>query len=145
MDKHMIQAAERGDAEVQFNLAIMYANGLLGSRYVPEGSRSEATRWMLAAAEQGLPRAQVKLAEIYAGEPDTPDSSIEACAWFLLAAAGLHGAQLETAQSGYERASLHLTPSQIAAARRFAQSWRRTQPLRSAIPQPQANSNGGRA
>jgi TPR repeat protein len=139
MDKHMIQAAERGDAEVQFNLAIMYANGLLDSRYVPEGSRSEATRWMLAAAEQGLPRAQVKLAEIYAGEPDTPDSSIEACAWFLLAAAGFHGAQLETAQS------LHLTPSQIAAARRFAQSWKPTQPLRSAIPQPQANSNGGRA
>ena len=145
MDKHMIQAAERGDAEVQFNLAIMYANGLLDSHYVPEGSRSEAMRWMLAAAEQGLPRAQVKLAEIYAGEPDTPDSSIEACAWFLLAAAGLQGAQLETAQSGYERASLHMTPSQIATARRFAQSWRRTQPLRSAIPQPQANSNGGRA
>jgi hypothetical protein len=32
----MIQAAERGDAEVQFNLAMMDANGLLDSRYVPE-------------------------------------------------------------------------------------------------------------
>ncbi len=32
MDKHMIQAAERGDAAAQFNLAITYANGLLDSR-----------------------------------------------------------------------------------------------------------------
>ncbi len=144
MDKHMIRAAERGDAEVQFNLAIMYANGLLDSRYVPEGSRSEATRWMLAAAEQGLPRAQVKLAEIYAGEPDTPESSVEACVWFLLAAAGLHGAQLETARSGYERASLRLTPFQIATARHFAQSWKPAQPLRTENSE-QATSDGGRA
>jgi TPR repeat protein len=145
MDKHMIQAAERGDAEVQFNLAIMYANGLLDSRYVREGSRSEATRWMLAAAGQGLPRAQVKLAEIYAGGPNIPESAIEACAWFLLAAAGLHGAQLETAQLGYERASLHLTQSQIATARHFAQSWKPTQPVRTAIPKLQTISDGGRA
>jgi len=144
MDKHMIQAAERGDAEMQFNLAIMYANGLLDSRYVPEGSRSEATRWMLAAAEQGLPRAQVKLAEIYAGEPDTPDSSIKACAWFLLAAAGSHGAQFAAAQSGYERVSSHLTPSQIAKVRRFAQRWKPTQPPRVEILE-QTNSDGGRA
>jgi TPR repeat protein len=145
VDKHIIQAAERGDAAAQFNLAIMYANGLLDSRYVSEGSQSEATRWMLAAAEQGLPRAQAGLAEIYAGERDTPQSSVEACAWFLLAAAGLRGAQLEKARSGYERASSRLTPSQIATARHFAQSWKPTQPLRGAIREPQTNSDGGRA
>ena len=72
MKKHLLQAAERGDAEAQFNLAIMYENGLVDSRYAAEGNHSEAVRWFLAAAEQGLARAQVKLAEIYAGEPETP-------------------------------------------------------------------------
>ena len=72
MEKHLLEAAERGDAEVQFNLGIIYENGWNDSRYVVEGNRAEAVRWLLAAAEQGLPRAQIKLAEIYAGEPEMP-------------------------------------------------------------------------
>lgn len=142
MDKHIIQAAVRGNAEAQFNLAIMYANGLLDSRYVPEGSRSEAVRWFLAAAEQGLARAQVKLAELYAGEPDVPGNSIKACGWFLLAATSLRGPNLQSAQSAYQRASLLLTPAQIEKAKWFAQSWKPAQPLRAAISE-QANSDGG--
>jgi len=143
MDKHMIQAAERGDAAAQFNLAITYANGLLDSRYVPEGSRSEAIRWLLAAAEQGLPRAQVKLAELYAGEPDVPGNSIKACGWFLLATTSLRGANLQSVQSAYQRASLPLTSAQIEKAKWFAHSWKRAQPLHAAISE-QANSDGGR-
>jgi TPR repeat protein len=144
MKKHLIEAAERGNAEAQCNLGIMYENGLSDSRYVTEGSRPEAVRWLLAAAEQGLSRAQVKLAEIYAGEPDTPESSIQACAWFLLAATSLRGAQLKRVQSGYERASLHLTLPQIAKARHFAQSWKPTPPLGAALSESRANSDGGR-
>ena len=67
MMKHLLQAAEGGDAESQFNLGIIYENGLNDSRYAVEGSRPQAMRWFLAAAEQGLPRAQLKLAEIHAG------------------------------------------------------------------------------
>jgi TPR repeat protein len=144
MDKHLIQAAERGDAVAQFNLAIVYANGLLDSRYVPEGSRPEAVKWLLAAAEQGLARAQVKLAELYAGEPAVPGNSIKACGWFLLATAGLRGANLQSAQAAYQRASLRLTPAQIEKAKRFAQGWKPAQPRRAAISEP-ANSDGGRA
>ena len=40
MKEQLIQAAERGNAEAQFNLAIMYENGLVDSRYV-----AEATIW----------------------------------------------------------------------------------------------------
>src|SRR6267142_6743786 len=64
MKKHLLEAAERGDAEAQFNLGVIYENGLNDSRYAAEGNRPEAVRWLLAAAEQGLPRAQIKLAEI---------------------------------------------------------------------------------
>src|SRR5208283_4149918 len=42
MKKHLLQAAERGDAEAQFNLGIMYENGLDNNRYVIEGNRPEA-------------------------------------------------------------------------------------------------------
>ena len=63
MEKHLLEAAKRGNAEAQLNLGIIYANGLTDSGYVVEGNRPEAVRWLLAAAEQGLPRAQIKLAE----------------------------------------------------------------------------------
>jgi len=123
MEKHMIQAAERGNAEAQFNLAIMYANGLLDSRYVREGSLSEAERWFLAAAEQGLARAQVRLAEIYAAEPDRPDGSLEACKWYLLAMRELRGGHLQKAQFAYQRVAVGLTPVQTAEVSRFVQNW----------------------
>jgi TPR repeat protein len=130
MKQHLIKAAERGDAEAQFNLAIMYENGLLDARYVTEGSRPEATRWFLAAAEQGLARAQVKVAEIYAGEAD---SSVQACEWYLLAARGLHGAQLQKVQSAYERAAVALTVVQTAEVSRFVEGWKPTAPVIAAV------------
>jgi TPR repeat protein len=74
MEKHLLQAAERGDAEAQFNLGVMDENGVANSRYAIEGTRSEAVRWLLAAAEQGLPRAHVKLAEIYGGFTEFSDA-----------------------------------------------------------------------
>ena len=42
MKKHLLQAAERGDAEAQFNLGIMSENGLYDSSYAVEGNRPEA-------------------------------------------------------------------------------------------------------
>jgi hypothetical protein len=122
--KNLLQAAERGDAEAQFNLGMLYDNALDDSHYPTQGDRPEAMRWFLAAAEQGLSRAQIKLAEMYADEPEAPESSVKACAWFLLAATGLRGAHLQKAQSAYRNASSRLTPMQIAEVSRFTQSWK---------------------
>ena len=145
MKKHLLQAAERGDAQAQFNLGIMYENGLDDSRYVVEGNRPEAVRWLLAAAEQGLPRAQIKLADIYAGEPETPENSVKACGWYLLAQTSLRGAHLQKAQSAYQRASFRLTPSQIADVRRFAQGWKPKAPTIAAMSDQPEMPEGGRA
>ena len=128
MKKHLLEAAERGNAEAQFNLGVMCENGLDDNHYAVEGSRLEAERWFLAAAEQGLPRAQIKLAEIYAEDFKIPGSSVKACGWFLLATATLRGAQLERAQSAYQRAPTRLTPAQIAAARHFPDAWKPNTP-----------------
>jgi TPR repeat protein len=124
MKKHLLQAAERGDAEAQFNLGVMYENGLDDDRYAVEGSRPEAVRWLRAAADQGLLRAQIKLAEIYAADPYLPGSSVKACGWFLLATKSSRGAHLEKAQSGYDRVAYGLTQDEIATATRFAQDWK---------------------
>jgi TPR repeat protein len=121
---HLIQAAERGDAEAQFNLAMIYENGLDDSRYVAEGNRLEAMRWFRAAADQGLARAQLKLAEMCASEQGRPESSVEACGWYLLATASLRGAHLQKAHSAYQRVALRLTTDQSAEVRRFTQGWK---------------------
>jgi TPR repeat protein len=132
MKQQLIEAAERGNAEAQFNLAIMYENGLVDSRYVAEGNHSEAMKWLLVAAEQGLPRAQMKLAEMYGGEPD---GSVQACEWYRLAANGLRGAQLQKVQSAYDRASFGLTPVQTAEVGRFVRDWAPKPPAITAMPQ----------
>ena len=136
MKLQLIQAAERGNAEAQFNLAIMYENGLVDSRYVAEGNHSEAMKWLLAAAEQGLPRAQMKLAEMYG---DEPDGSVQACEWYLLAAKGLRGAQLQKVQVAYEHTSLGLTPVQTEEVGRFVQDWAPKLPAIAALPQRAAD------
>ena len=144
MEKHLLQAAERGDAEAQFNLAVIYENGWDGSRYAVEGGRSEAVRWFLAAAEQGLPRAQLKLAELYAAEPDPSEDSVKACFWYLLATKGLSGAHLQSAQSAYQRASLRLTPAQIENATSCAESWQPKGPTAAGALDQRIISAGGR-
>jgi TPR repeat protein len=130
LEKRLLQAAEGGDAGAQCNLGILYGNGVDDNGYAVEGNRPQAVRWLLAAAEQGLPRAQVKLAEVYAEGPDMSGSHASACGWFLVAAIGLRDIHLHRARSGYERLAGHLTPAQIAGARRFAQNWAPTRPER---------------
>ena len=141
VEKRLLQAAEAGDALAQCNLGILYDNGLDDNGYVVEGSRPEAVRWLLAAAEQGLPRAQVKLAELYADGANTSDSRATACGWFLVAATGLRGIHRHNARSEYERIASHLTPAQIAEARRFARDWAPTPSKEPADSGPPGNSD----
>jgi TPR repeat protein len=123
LEKRLHQAAEAGDARAQCNLGILYGNGLDDNGHVVKANRTQAVRWLLAAAEQGLAPAQVKLAEAYAEERDMSGSHATACGWFLLASRGLHGIHRHRARSGYERIVSRLTPAQITAARRFARDW----------------------
>jgi TPR repeat protein len=143
LEKRLIEAAERGDAVSQCNLGILYANGVDDNGYAVKGNRPKAVRWLLAAAEQGLPRAQIKLAEVYADGPDVRGSHATACGWFLLAAVRLHGVHLHNARSGYERIASHLSPAQIAVARRFARDRTGRQLKEAANPGSPKNPDGG--
>jgi len=118
--RHLQLAAEGGDAAAQFNLGVLYDSRLDDNGYAIEGNRAEAIKWLLAAAEQGLPRAQSRLAELYAGGPNASGNYVNACAWFLLATTSSRGIHRHEARSGYERVAAQLTPAQLAKARRLA-------------------------
>jgi TPR repeat protein len=139
----LLRAAEAGNADSQYNLGILCDNGLDDNEHSVAGSRRQAVKWLLAAAEQGLPRAQVKLAEVYADAPDILGSHAAAGGWFLLAALELHGAHLHRARSGYERIASHLNPAQIEQARRFAQGWTPKRPKPAAQLSPKHPDGGG--
>src|ERR1700752_5025683 len=115
--RHLLSAAKSGDAAAQFNLGVLYDSRLDDNGYAIEGNRAEAMKWLLAAAEQGLPRAQSKLAEMYTDGPDAPEGYIKACAWFPLAIKASRGIHRHRAQSGFDRISSHLTPARLAKAR----------------------------
>jgi len=123
VEKRLLQAAERGDAGAQCNLGILYSNEVDDNGHAVKGNRPKAIKWLLAAADQGLLRAQVTLAEVYADGPDVSGSHTIACGWFLLAAKGLQGIHLQRARSGYERVASHLSPAQIMQARSYARDW----------------------
>ena len=122
--RHLRLAAESGDAAAQFNLGVLFDSRWDDNGYAIAGNRAEAIKWLLAAAEQGLPRAQRRLAELYAGAPNAPENFINACAWFLLAAASSRGIHRHQARSEYERIASHLTPAQLVRAKRLAGLWR---------------------
>ncbi|KAG0260127.1 hypothetical protein DFQ27_003736 [Actinomortierella ambigua] len=79
-----IQAAERGDAEAQFNLGLMYEHG----RGV-EQSDVEAIKWYTKAANQGNSKAQFNLGLMYRNSRGVGQSETEAIKWYTKAAS--HG------------------------------------------------------
>lgn len=122
--KRLLHAAEKGDAGSQFNLAVLYGNGLDDNGRVAPGNRAEAVKWLQRAAVQELPRAQQKLAELYAEAPGAPANRIRACAWFLRAIANSGGMHRHAAQAAHERMLAQMTPAEIATANRLARIWK---------------------
>jgi TPR repeat protein len=73
--------AEQGDADAQFNLGWMYADG----KGVPE-DYAKAVKWYRKGAEQGDARAQYNLGLIYNSGEGVPQDYAEAAKWFRKAA-----------------------------------------------------------
>jgi TPR repeat protein len=73
--------AEQGDAEAQYKLGTMYANGL----FVPKND-TEAIKWYRKAADQGIPGAQLNLGSMYYSGRGVPQDYAEVVKWFRKAA-----------------------------------------------------------
>jgi len=73
-------AAESGQAEAQFDLGVLYAQGLGVERDL-----MEAMRWYRQAAEQGNAAAQFALGQMYSRGWGTPRDEVDALRWFQMA------------------------------------------------------------
>lgn len=83
------QAAQRGYAPAQVNLAVMYANG-----WAVERNYGTALRWLRSAADQGFARASYNLGILYLEGRGVAEDNMEAFRWFTKGAeAGDPGAQ----------------------------------------------------
>jgi TPR repeat protein len=125
-DRRLHAAAEAGDAHAQFNLGVLYARRLDDSGRPLHGNRTEAVKWLLRAAQQGLSRAQHRLAELYEGGPEGTRNCVKTAFWFQVAMSNLGGAYRQAAQVGYDRVSMRMTPIEIAKAKRAAELWQPT-------------------
>src|ERR1700737_3747654 len=108
--RHLRIAAESGEAAAQFNLGVLYDSRMDDTGYAIETHREDATRWLLGAAEQGLPRAQSRLAELYADGPNASGNYVNACVWFLLATTSSRGIHRDPPRQEYNGAAPRLRP-----------------------------------
>ena len=79
--KEWLPLAEQGDASAQFNLALMYDNGVGVLQ-----DDAEAVKWYRKAAEQGHASAQNFLGYMYSKGQGVPQDYAEAVKWYRKAA-----------------------------------------------------------
>jgi TPR repeat protein len=75
------QAAEQGDANAQYNLAMMYFNGQGVAR-----DYEQAAKWFTKAAEQGLAEAQCNLGLMYSEGKGVTQDYLKTFKWYTKAA-----------------------------------------------------------
>lgn len=113
-------AAEQGDPEAQFNLAMAFIKGQGVGQ-----DMGTALNWLLKASEQGVVSAQSKLGLMYATGNGVVLDPIEAHKWFLVAS---HLGDL-AAHSNVNHSGRQLAPMQVAEAKRRAIFWLETKGL----------------
>lgn len=109
---HIRAEAERGDANAQFNFGMFCDNNVDENGHAAARDRIEAIKWLLKAANQGLGRAQSRLADIYVEESDLK----RAYAWYLVATANPRGINIDHTRIAMARIAPKLTETDIDRA-----------------------------
>ena len=110
--------AEQGYADVQYSVALMYAEG----QGVPEND-AQAVHWYRKAAEQGTAVAQFNLGLQYAAGDGVPRDLVQTYAWWSVAAT--QGDEDAREYKGIVEGEM--TPDQIAKGRDPAHEQKRAQ------------------
>src|SRR3954470_22202092 len=114
------ERAARGDAEAQFTLAKNYEAGRGGLTK----DYNQAQYWYRQAAEQGDPFAQASLGLLYRFGKGVPKDLVQAYMWLDLSTSRLTGADSDSIAEYRRAAAAHMTPEQIAEAKRLAREWK---------------------
>lgn len=113
-EKQFREAAERGEAEAQYHLALMYDGG----KGVPQDD-AEAMAWYRKAADQGYAPAQYNLGMMYYFGKGVPQDYVAAYTWTMLA--DTHGESHAT--DAMPAMAEKMSAEQIAAANAAARAW----------------------
>ena len=114
------KTAEQGDAVAQYLLGFLYAEG----PGVPQDF-AEAAKWLRKAAMQGYAFAQGDLGFMYEKGRGVPQDYVQAHMWYNLAISRFPpGAAHDDAVRNRDFVAKHMTPAQIAEARRLAREWK---------------------
>ena len=112
--------AERGLAEAQLKLGIMYNKG----QGVPQ-DYAEAVGWWRKAAEQENAKAQYNLGLTYDNGQGVPQDYVQAHMWYNLAASKHPpGEYRDLAVKYRDIVAERMTPAQISEAQKLAREWK---------------------
>ncbi len=109
------KAADQGNADTQYNLGLMYNNGIGVTQ-----DYAEAMKWYRKAADQGNAKAQSNLGLMYDNGQGVTQDYVQAHMWLNLAAAQ---GQKEAEKFRGSLAKM-MTPAQIAEAQKLAREWK---------------------
>ena len=112
----LMERAQKGNAEAQFNLGYMYRAG----QGVPQ-DYAQATKWARLAADQGYASAQYILGLVYLfGQEGVPQDYVQAHMWLNLAAAQGNA----DGEKNRDLLAKRMTPQQIERAQELARNWK---------------------
>ncbi len=126
------RAAEHGNAKAMHNLAVLYAEGVDG-----KPDYETATAWFRRAAELGVRDSQYNLAILLGRGLGAPVDLGQSYLWFAVSAAQGD----EDAGRKRDEVASRLGPTELAAARTKAESWK-ARPLDAAANEVTAPANG---
>ena len=117
--ERLLERAQAGDAEAQYDLAKNLETGRIGLKR----DLAQAEHWYRAAAEQGDPFAQAGLAILYQFGKGVKADPVEALMWYTLASNATKGGDHDSIAEMRDNLTQQMTASQRAEALDRASKW----------------------
>jgi TPR repeat protein len=114
--ERLLERAQKGDAEAQFDLAKGYEGGRFG---LPQDF-VQAQHWYQAAANQGDPFAEASLGIFYGAGKGVKQDYVLAYDWLDRSVSHLTGPERDTVVEIRDSIGRRMTPAQLQRARRMA-------------------------
>jgi uncharacterized protein len=118
--ERLLERAQQGDAEAQFDLAKDYETGRIG---LPKDF-TQAEHWYRAAAAQGEPFAQASLGIMFNFGKGVHQDYVQAYMWYEIAIAHSAGGDRDTIVEMRDNIAQEMTAAQITEGRRLAGQWK---------------------
>ena len=110
--------AEKGDAQLQSTIAVMYHTGV-GVKQ----DYQQAFYWYKKAAEQGVTAAQANLGVMYAKGTGTARDLVQSYAWYSIAASALSLEKVGSALWGIDYLATKMTPEELEKAKALTKTY----------------------